>query len=253
MLNLRIASDLHLDSYDSDDERIALLKRIFCSGPCYDVAVIPGDLSNFKGWNCDWEHAMGLLLDTIPRDVPIVYVPGNHDFSYTEYPSQLAESLAKITRGNFTDLTQKDAYVKGVRFIGATNWYGQPLEGGVIDAIKHKWFDFRTIPYLDSVLDSWHIQDTFDLDRVRAGDIVVTHMMPSYKCVHPKYADSTANYFFVNSTPQTLNVARAHIFGHTHEMVDMQLSNARCIARPMGYKHERLVRDWVDCNVRVAT
>lgn len=256
MLKLRIASDLHLDSYPTEDERVRLLRDIFTKGPCYDAAVVPGDLSNFRGWHCTWDHAMSLLLDIVPRDIPILFVPGNHDFSYASHPSELQESLARITRGNFFDLVEKDGYVNGVRFVGATNWYKDPGPGHPLEELKSTWYDYRTIPRFEHLLQDWHSADQFDLDRTNRGDIVVTHMLPDLRLVAPAYKDSPYNHFFVNPTPQTLTRARAHIFGHTHTPTDTYLPNtvARCICRPSGYSTEEGVspRDWTSHHVDVA-
>lgn len=239
-----MASDLHLDSYRRN-EAPELLARIF-GGARYDVAVLAGDVANFPGL----ASALSLVFAAIPADVPIVYVPGNHEHydskSEAEVDAVIASSAAASHRGNVHLLRSRSAVVGGVRFLGSTLWYehDEPVKAILRERV---WPDFRCIPYIAENLDAWNARDRDTLSQhLSNADVVVSHMLPHPSCVSPRYQGDPSNAFFVNDQGPRLaalaargqSVPQLWIFGHTHEWIDVHVDSTRLFARPMGYRKE---------------
>ena len=245
VIRLRVASDLHLDSYRRN-EAPDLLARIFSAGPSYDVAVIAGDVANFPSLTT----SLGTLFAAIPTSVPIVYVPGNHEHyeSTTEadVDAAILSAASALQRKNVHLLRGASVTIEGVRFLGTTLWYdhAEPVKAILRE---RTWPDFRWIPYIQARLDAWNLRDEKALtENLAASDVVVTHMLPHPSCVSPKYAGDPSNVFFVNDQgPKLAHLAQQGVaapalwlFGHTHEWIDTRVESTRLFARPMGYRKE---------------
>jgi predicted phosphodiesterase len=110
---LLVLSDLHLDLATHDPP-----KDLFG----VDVVIAAGDMGpGVSGLN--W------LLDNFPSYMPIVYVPGNHEYYKHNYPSLLAK-LRKQGKGNNVRILINDAVkLEGITFLGTTLWTDFRLKG----------------------------------------------------------------------------------------------------------------------------
>lgn len=246
---LRVASDLHLDSYRRS-EVPELLARLF-GGPSYDVAVIAGDVANCPGL----ADALAGLFAAIPASIPVVYVPGNHE--HYESPSEhevdrvINGAVSRAQRDNVHVLRSRSAAVAGLRFLGTTLWYEN--NAAVREILRERvWPDFRHIPYIAENLDAWNARDKGALaQHLPLVDVVVTHMLPHTSCVSPRYQGDRSNAFFVNDQGEALAALATRgevppplwIFGHTHEWVDVHVGCTHMFARPVGYRKEYTERN----------
>src|SRR5260370_8625224 len=78
-MKLQIFSDLHLDVYPIKPITIA---------PGVDLVIVAGDVC--EGMLRAFDH----LRRIVPMDIPIVMVPGNHEFYRQFIPDELALALA---------------------------------------------------------------------------------------------------------------------------------------------------------------
>lgn len=244
MIHLRVASDLHLDSY-RPKESTELAARIF-AGSDYDVAVIAGDVANFSALS----DMLSKLLAAIPQNTPVVYVLGNHE--HYGAPSEAAvHALVKDTAREHRDfhlLAGDTVTLSGVRFLGTTLWYEN---NALIQSIvqERDWPDFRHIPYVAASLDAWNQRERALVDRaLDETDVVVSHLLPHPVCIAPPFAGNPTNAFFVNDQSERLQKAgerapRLWLFGHTHEWIDEQVGPTRLFARPIGYRKEHTLRN----------
>ena len=244
MIRLRVASDLHLDSY-RPIEVTELVSRIF-DGSDYDVAVIAGDVANFAALG----EMLPKLLAGIRKGVPVVYVLGNHEHygAASEGAVHAIVSAAARDHGNLHLLAGAALTLFGVRFLGTTLWYENgPLIQSIIS--ERGWPDFHHVPYIASNLDSWNGRERALVEqRLVETDIVISHMLPHPACIAPPYEGNPTNAFFVNDQSACLQKAgerapRLWIFGHTHEWVDKHVENTRLFARPIGYRKEHALRN----------
>jgi hypothetical protein len=108
-MRLRVFSDLHLEFERFDPPAVDA-----------DVVVLAGDIGTRT-------HGLTWALQTF--DVPVVYVPGNHEF-YGGATPHLVHKLKAMAAGTHVHVLDEDAVViGGVRFLGATMWTDFQLFG----------------------------------------------------------------------------------------------------------------------------
>lgn len=95
--------------------------------------------------------------------------------------------------------------------------------------------NFREWVYKENLASVDYLEDT-----VCENDIVVTHHLPSNKCVHANYKDSELNRFFVCDITRLIekNSPKLFISGHTHKSYDFLINSTSMICNPLGYPNE---------------
>lgn len=203
-MRLRILSDLHLEFMRSSWRGfVAHLPRD------RDVLVLAGDI-------CAHDMIEGVLTMFARLFPHVIHVMGNHEY-YGSCPHTVDAMLRswEDQPNNLSLLNRSAITISGQRFVG-------------FSAIHH----FSPWVYEENARDV-----AFLNANVRAGDVVVTHYLPSQRCVHPKYAGSPYNSFFVCEIDDIIESFRPalHIHGHTHESVDTMVGETRVVANPYGY------------------
>lgn len=234
-MQARIISDLHLDHYTpAQAKRIVLAATDQAQPHPFDVMIVAGDLCDGP----DLKRWLRHLLDSLM--VPLIYVPGNHCYSREGKPALvqvMAELSVQYGDDRFIYLDGgRTVYLGNQRFIGDTFWYP-----GTADPVGRSWFDYATIPQFLAVWSEGLVnQETF-AERIGPGDVVITHMLPSWECVAPGYKGSASNQFFVNPRGEQLirdHKPKAWIYGHTHTHGNLEIGGCRVLARPWGYPSE---------------
>ena len=225
MNSFDLLSDLHLDMRR---EPIQMLMDI---EPQSAVLVIAGDLSEARNLQSDW---ISILCDKYEL---VLYVPGNHEF-YGSTKEQTLNKLYTLMRHNSYVLYDGSLFYEGLTFAGSTLWF--PDNPG--NYANEKFLsDFKYI----QGFKSWVYVDHEASKRwlPTAGcDIWITHHLPLWKSVHPKYQGDTLNRFFVGDLSKELQAMqdppRVIVHGHTHEECDYMAGNTRIVCNPLGYSHE---------------
>jgi Icc-related predicted phosphoesterase len=240
-MKLLVMSDLHFEFHRDGGEAFCERYRDFGD---YDVAVIAGDLCDFKSL----VSSVCLLSGTFKR---VVWVLGNHEHYGASVRDTHSVARGEAERYPNVHLLENDTVtIDGQRFVGTTLWF-PPKDDD----------DWR---YRRGMSDFWTIQlfDPHDMNReavsflwqtVTEADVVVTHHLPSHMLVHPKYEKSVLNRFFV-ADQETLIAERqpkVWINGHTHESASERIGKTRLLVNPYGYQghevnprfQERLVID----------
>ena len=84
---------------------------------------------------------------------------------------------------------------------------------------------------LESQIDYWGTQKT--------QVCVITHHMPSFTLISPRYKDSPLNYCFASNCEDLMKPhVRAWIYGHTHNVSTGIINNTICSVNARGYPHE---------------
>jgi Icc-related predicted phosphoesterase len=224
MAKVKVVSDLHVE-FDQDD---GIKASRMVSGD-HDILVVAGDLGNSKVI----ESALRKLCDA---NKEVVYVLGNHDLWSSSFP-EVFDMLGALEKelGNLHWLENKRKNVAGVNFAGTTLWYGDSID------TSSRFIDFRAIEGgCHAIFERNDLAKKFLKEEVREGDFVVTHHLPSHKCVAPRWEGSPSNCYFVCDVEEVMhnNKPAYWAFGHTHDPVHMTIGETELFCNPRGYPGE---------------
>lgn len=115
-----ILSDLHVE--------VAALAE--APAPPCDAVILAGDIHSPASKAVEWM----LQRDWARRGLPVIYVPGNHEYYRCTYQEELARARAAASGSNVRLLSTDEALLQGadgeaVRVLGATLWtdFGLPV------------------------------------------------------------------------------------------------------------------------------
>jgi Icc-related predicted phosphoesterase len=230
-LRIALVSDLHVEFHADGGQ--SLLDSLNPSG--VDVLVVAGDTCPTRILRGNW--FIHQLCDMYPN---VVLVAGNHEM-YGSYPSKTNDALKDIERqkGNFTFLQDcLPVTIQGQRFLGDTLWFpNTPLN----KAYENLMNDFGSIKMLRNYCYSQHRKCLKNLNvHLLPTDIVVTHHLPSYSCIHPDYIGSNANRFFASNQDNLILNKKPKLWccGHSHHSVDFKIGETRILMNAFGYPSE---------------
>jgi 3',5'-cyclic AMP phosphodiesterase CpdA len=234
-MRLRVFSDLHLE-FQSWTPPAAEADAIVLAG---DIHVGTDGLT--------WARA------TFPA-LPIVYVPGNHEYYGYELDAHL-RAMRTVARSLDIHLLDGDAAVIGnARFLGATLWTDFALYGAADHEVaramtiaQQAMVDYRAIRGHGRLL--LRPQDTREQHIAQRGwlatalskrfdglTIVVTHHLPHPSSIHARYVGDVLNPAFASDLSALVrHPATLWIHGHTHESMDYAVHGTRVRCNPRGY------------------
>lgn len=224
-MNLRILSDLHFE-FHADAGR-GFVRTLEVADD--EVLVLAGDIATAK-----------LLPDSLDRLCQrfrhVVFVAGNHEY-YGRSPAEVHDILAAcVSRNvNLHWLESSSATIDGQRFLGATLWFDK--QAGRQPG-RHFMNDFAVIDDFEPWVYGQNARaEAFLTQRVRPGDVVVTHHLPAQACVAPKWRGSSLNPFFVHALEPLIAARQPKLWvhGHSHTAIDVRLGQTRLVANPLGY------------------
>lgn len=238
-MRLRIVSDLHFEFHA--DGGAALAAEI-ASGPPFDVLVVAGDLATL--------HGLSAALDRLGHVAPsVVYVSGNHE----AYGASLA-ALAAARRGDWAQLRWLECSsieVGGCRRRPRQPWTPTPTSATARRILGAAlWFPRAPRVHKDGMMDFRVIRDAepaiyeanaraveFLRQELREGDVVVTHHLPSFRSVAPRWRGSPLNAFFVCDLEHLIEERQPALWvhGHTHDSCDYTIGKTRVVCNPFGY------------------
>jgi predicted phosphodiesterase len=174
--------------------------------------------------------------------VPIIYLPGNHEY-YGESIRSFDASLKLFNMPNFHYLNPGTVKIKDVTFIAATGWTNFRKDRIAQMACASRINDFRAIQGWNTDLCSLkhtehfkYIMDAYAL--VEGKKVIVTHFLPAVECIDAEYqGPDLINYYFANDYGDYISNLKdtTWLFGHTHSYVDLMIGDTRMVARPYGY------------------
>lgn len=232
--------------------------------PRADVVVLAGDIA--KGW-ASLQYAADLAQR---HGVPVVWIPGNHEYYGQDYDSlRLRFEQAEIA--GVHALMNRSVTIGDVRFVGSTLWTDFALYEGSArlptreDAMvvgQNNLNDFRVIRRGGLAFSAQASAQEHALARafleqelaqkLARATVVVTHHAPSAKSIHPRFAaDSRAlasrgrlpnengswriNPCFASNLEPLARQADVWVHGHMHDGVDYRVGDCRVVANPRGY------------------
>ena len=224
-LRMQVLSDIHLEYHGAP--WAAFVAEV--ARDDVDVIVLAGDI-------CSAAQLREVLLAFLTCDAEVVYVLGNHEFygsGFGAIRAELAHIAASSPRLHWLD--NSVAHVCGRRFVGTTLWFPDAVEnaiysGGLSDF--HLIDDFAAQVYQENARAVAFLRET-----VVAGDIVVTHHLPSWRSVSPRFLHEPLTRFFVTPLDDLVEASGVPLWihGHTHDSFDYMLGHTRVVCNPLGY------------------
>ncbi|MDX1480553.1 MAG: metallophosphoesterase [Woeseiaceae bacterium] len=233
-MKLHVLSDLHTEFADFDVPKTDA-----------NVVVLAGDIGVGIA-------AIEWVAQQIPS-LPVVYVPGNHEYYGQDISS--TDRLAEAAPTNVRVLDNKACAIDGVRFLGSTLWTDFKFDGE-----GEAWFareraqrlieDFTAIQNgnrrftpKDSIdlhrkSVAWLVDE---LEQGHAGPtVVVTHHLPAAPSVARRYRNNPLNPAFASRLEGIIEKyqPKLWIHGHTHVACDYEIYGTRVVCNPRGYPSE---------------
>lgn len=236
-MRIQYVSDLHLERYDN---------AVYISRNPLDVVgdilVIAGDtfpLREFEGYKkhifFDWCAAN--FRETL-------LIPGNHEY-YGSNVDAFPGAWRREIRPNVAMYQNKRVRIDNFDFILSTLWTHVPGRDWL--AVKMGMQDFRTIrtnagsftAYDYNIIhrcDLYFIQDAVS-ESDAEHKVVVTHHVPSFRCVSPEFKDSRLHAVFAVDLTDLIERSGvdAWIYGHSHRSIEMTIGKTRMLSNQLGY------------------
>jgi len=234
-MNIQVMSDLHLEFRPDWGEK--WIDGLDTKG--VDVLCLVGDVALHK--KLGEPMLIPLLERFCTRFANVVYVAGNHEFYQSNRPSvisDLVEMCARVT--NFHWLEDSTTLINGQRFIGSTLWfpYSNDKKGEL------SFNDFRQIKDLTKWVYDKNSESIIYLTKnVQAGDIVLTHHIPTIEGVASRWRGDPLNRFFLSQMPgSVLGCPRFWFYGHTHDSMRFTKGECEFVCNPYGYWNREVNR-----------
>jgi Icc-related predicted phosphoesterase len=221
--------------------------------PDADVAVVAGDVCEGVVPAVDW------LSIHIRPHMPVVFVPGNHEFYGECLPQALMAAKDAATQADIHLLDGDAVIINGARFVGATLWTDYALHGegfrvgsimaartGLNDHRRVAWSKQPWLRFRPEEAEALHHQSLLQIEshlaqRHDGPTVVVTHHAPHPLSLPDKFRSSLLSSAYASDLIDLITRCGPDLWvhGHTHHAVDYHLGNTRFLSNPRGYTHER--------------
>jgi Icc-related predicted phosphoesterase len=235
-MKIQIISDLHQEFGFMD---------IYFEGA--DLVILAGDI-NLGTKGIEW-------IKTTIRDVPVIYVLGNHEYYKGSYPKTLNAIRNSASDSNVHVLENKAVVIKDVTFHGATLWTDFALlgdsrfNGSICQGKMNDYKMIRRDPSYSKLrsIDTYVIhqvslkwlRSSLELSTTKKN-IVVTHHAPSPKSLPEEHKDDILSSAYAsNLEPMILQYQpQFWIHGHIHVPIEYEVGCTKIICNPHGYMNE---------------
>lgn len=255
-MHIQLLSDLHLE------ENSALQPQ---RAPGADVLVLAGDIGSYQGGSAlsalgDEDFGLGRFADW---PVPVIVVPGNHEYDALDFDATHARLRATCERLGLIWLERETIVLHGVRFVGTTLWADfdalapRGSTASLADQLQARHKAFRAADYYLRIAATTRGGAPFLAEQIRehalvcqawlraalaepfdGPTVVVTHFAPSLRSADPRYGLRPGTAGFCNALDDLLPQADLWLHGHLHCAIDWRDDSGRCrvVANPLGYE-----------------
>jgi hypothetical protein len=247
-MKIQLLSDAHLEANP---------QMQFTPAPGADVLVLAGDIGSYQARTqgppmaeADWGlRRFSPLPEHAGWPVPVLFVPGNHEYDGRDWDQTHAALRATCERLGIVWLERAVWLHQGVRFVGTTLWSDY-------DALPQYPRDkiYRAANFYLSKMATQRRGQLFDAAAMRevalecqdwlrhtlaqhhpGPTVAVTHFAPTLHSADPRYGMTPGTAGFCNALDDLLPHAQLWLHGHLHHQLDMQLGPCRLVANPLGY------------------
>lgn len=261
-MRLRIVSDIHSEFWDISPSNVSKVGRILekiVPPKTIDhetTLVIAGDLGSMYS-----AQTVGLIETCLAhfskRFRTVLYIPGNHEYyggNLRDTDGIIADIAAKFPNVNFGQ--KMIPGWKGPNIWMFTMWTDFDGENPASMAAAHMGMnDYRAIKGLRDVTLPTFPDETLAFhkktrrlmeEKMGAGDIVITHHLPSRQSLDPAYTSSSVNGAYASSLDELIleRKPRIWIHGHTHVACDYMIGETRVLCNPHGYGTQYLTNGY---------
>ena len=255
-VKIQLLSDLHLETQPEFQATPA---------PAADLLVLAGDVGSYQRNSRLPGDDFGLerfspALGTWP--VPVLYVPGNHEYDNLDFDETHARLRSTCQRLGITWLEREVLVREGVRFVGTTLWSNfdaiadQPQEPvtGEVERLKLRHKGLRAANYYLEKMGGTRFDRPFLAEQWRdlalkcqrwladalaqpfdGKTVVVTHFAPSLRSADPRYGVTPGTAGFCNSLQPLMAKVDVWLHGHLHCQHDYVEAGCRVVANTLGY------------------
>ena len=249
-MKLQLLSDLHLEVQPDFQPRPA---------PDADLLVLAGDIGSYQYGSHLPGADFGLERFSPLRGwpVPVLYVPGNHEYDAVEFDATHARLRDTCERLGITWLERETVVVGNVRFVGTTLWSdfdALALQARPAQQLKAREKAFRAanwylrttgttrhgVPWLAEAVREQALVCQHWLREALAvpfegATVAVTHFAPSLHSADPRYGNVPGTAGFCTALDELLPLARLWLHGHLHCPSNYVHRGCRVVANPLGY------------------
>ncbi len=267
-MKIQLLSDLHLESHPGFEPTPAADA---------DVLVLAGDIGSYQDGSAlstrgDQDFGLGRFSPLRGWPVPVLFVPGNHEYDGLDFDAAHARLRQTCERLGIGWLERESRVLQGVRFVGTTLWsdfdaLGTHTAPASLSAqLKARDKAFRAANwYLRKTGTTRHgepwlaaqVREQALLCQQWLGDVlaqphqgptvVVTHFAPSLRSADPRYGLVPGTAGFCNALDALLPLAQLWLHGHLHCPSDYVHAGCRVVANPLGYAHKGEQARFVSC------
>ena len=236
----QIISDIHLEYYDELPDITTIFQ---ISAP---NLILAGDI-------CYYKHKNFIpFFDLVNKlYTNVFFVPGNHDYySYNNIPESDFDEIDFIIEENLkpfknVHFIQNSIFeLNNTIILGNTLWCktDRNIKDPNIKLLTNPYyikFGKKYMPSLHSIKKTNYIQYNWLKNTLKNINhnkkiIVITHYLPSKKCIHKKWRNSQYNDLYFTNCEDIMKFADVWVSGHTHNKFTGHINNCSVFVNPRG-------------------
>lgn len=253
-MKIQLLSDLHLEVQPD---------MAFAPAPGADLLVLAGDIGSYQPGSrlSDADFGLRRFSPLHGWPVPVLYLPGNHEYDMLDFDLAHARLRATCLRLGIQWLEREVLHIDGVRFVGTTLWSDfdalVSLEGPtppMTAVLRARTKAFKAADHylrttgtrqegVPMLAEQVRAQSLLCQDWLRGAlatpfdgpTVVVSHFAPSLRSADPRYGLQPGTAGFCNALDDLLEYADLWLHGHLHAPSDYVHQGCRVVANPLGY------------------